>query len=74
MSKNKDTIVLTDKQLDALKCAIADLQGAIQKFEQNDPMVDYDVEAAQQSIDDLIAAFPVRRLKDWYTPLPYPED
>ena len=64
-----NTITLTEDQLSAIQCAIADLQGAIQYAESNDPMVEFDTQAAHDSIQDLLKAFPMRQLTDWYTPL-----
>lgn len=43
---------LTDKQIMAIRCAYADLVGALQAIEQNDPWK-HDWEAHTQSIYDL---------------------
>lgn len=65
---------LTEEQFQALKCAIADLQGAIQRIGDDSflPGDKHDACACQQSIDELLAAFPSKRLADWYEPLGYP--
>ena len=47
---------MNDKQKQAVACALADLQGALQAFEQDDIHV-HDWRAHQQSIDDLLEAF-----------------
>lgn len=49
--------MITDKQKTAIACALADLQGALQAFEQDDIHV-HDWRAHQQSIADLLEAFP----------------
>lgn len=49
---------MTPAQESAIKCAHADLQGALQAFEQNDIHV-HDWEAHQNSIDELEEAFPL---------------
>lgn len=47
---------MNEKQRQAVACALADLQGALQAYEQDDIHV-HDWRAHQQSIDDLIEAF-----------------
>ena len=44
-------------QIQAIKCAHADLQGALQSWHQNDPQV-HDWRAHEQTIDELERAFP----------------
>ena len=48
---------MTKQQELAIACALADLQGALQAYEQGDIHV-HDWRAHQQSIDDLLDAFP----------------
>lgn len=50
---------MSNDQRMALICAVADLIGAIQVEDQQDPMVRFDTDAARQSIEDLIKAFPL---------------
>ena len=47
---------MTEQQITAIKCALADLQGSLQAFQQSD-MYAHDWEAHQQSIDDLLNEF-----------------
>lgn len=47
---------MNEQQITAIKCAFADLQGAIQAFQQMD-MHAHDWDAHAMSIDDLINAF-----------------
>ena len=47
---------MTEQQITAIKCAFADLQGAIQAFQQMDIHA-HDWKAHQQSIDDLLNEF-----------------
>jgi len=51
-------IPLNGDQVSALKYALADLQGAIEVHEANDPFVQLDPEAVQQTIKELKNAFP----------------
>ena len=54
--------VMTDTQKLAVRCAYADLLGALQAFEQGDLQA-HDWTAHQQTLDDLLAAFPGLDLK-----------
>jgi hypothetical protein len=47
---------MTEKQLSAVRCALADLCGALQAFNQNDIHI-HDWRAHQQSIAELAEAF-----------------
>ncbi len=47
---------MTEKQLSAVRCALADLCGALQAFNQNDIHI-HDWRAHQQSITELAEAF-----------------
>ena len=47
---------MTEKQLSAVRCALADLCGALQAFGQNDIHI-HDWRAHQQSIAELAEAF-----------------
>lgn len=47
---------MNEQQITAIKCALADLQGAIQAFWQRD-MNAHDWDAHAMSIDDLLNAF-----------------
>jgi S-formylglutathione hydrolase FrmB len=56
MDVNELEEVMSDKQKQAVACALADLIGSLQAFEQDDIHV-HDWQAHQQSIDDLLEAF-----------------
>lgn len=55
--------MLNKEQQTAIKCALADLQGSLQSYEQGDIHA-HDWRAHQQSIDDLLNAFPFLREAD----------
>jgi hypothetical protein len=48
---------MTNEQVIAIKCAFADLCGALQAFQQND-IHTHDWEAHLESIEDLVKQFP----------------
>lgn len=52
---NDDDVMLFDELVQAARCALADLQGSLQAFEQGDCHI-HDWEAHQQSIDELTDA------------------
>lgn len=47
---------MNEQQIMAIKCALADLQGALQAFQQMDIHA-HDWDAHELSIDDLLSAF-----------------
>lgn len=53
---------MIDVQISAIRCALADLSGALQAHQQGDSNI-HDWEAHQLSIDDLIDAFPELNLE-----------
>lgn len=55
--------MLNNNQQIAIKCALADLLGALLAYEQSD-IYTHDWRAHQQSIDDLLDAFPFLREAD----------
>ena len=53
---------MTEAQISAIRCALADLSGALQAHQQGDTNA-HDWEAHQLSIDELVDAFPELKLE-----------